>query len=408
MIGIERGWISRDAGEGARALGLRTHALAALLGGVMGAIARGGTSGGLVLIGVAFAVFSAVAAVFRLREVRRLGTYGATTVVSAMMAFGLGALAVLGSTVAASAAAVATAGILASKPVLHAWVKRITWEELRAGLLLLAMTVVLLPILPNRELGPLDALNPHELWLMTVMIAVVSFAGYIAIRLAGEEKGILISGLAGGLTSSTAVTLSMARLATEKKQGERLFAAGVLLASIAMMVRVLIVAGIFNSGLALRLAPVLALAALGQAVVVWLLLRRDLSERAPDELLQLKNPFELRVVLGFGALLTAIVIVGKVAAHWGGGLGVLALAAFSGLADVDAITLSMARLARTELTPALAARAVLVAVGVNTITKACLAWMTGGAALGRLVLIGVATALAAGAAGLIALSVYEG
>jgi len=196
IIGIERGWKQREEQEGERAAGLRTHALAGLLGGVWGAIARTFGDWGVVALGLAFAVFTASIVLFRLREMQHAKSFGATTVVAAMLAFSLGAFAMV-NIVAAAAAGVATAMLLALKAGLHAWLKRLTWEELRAGLVLLAMTVILLPILPDREMGPLRALNPHEIWLMTVTIAAMSFAGYVAIREAGAEHGVVLSGLAG-------------------------------------------------------------------------------------------------------------------------------------------------------------------------------------------------------------------
>jgi uncharacterized membrane protein (DUF4010 family) len=154
VIGIERGWTQRDEAEGERAAGLRTHALSGLLGGIWGALALNNGQGGVIALALAFSAFTAALAVFRYREMVRNNTYGATTLVAAMLAFALGALAVVGNQKAAAAAGVATALLLALKAVSHAWVKRLTWEELRAGLILLAMTVILLPLLPDRELSP--------------------------------------------------------------------------------------------------------------------------------------------------------------------------------------------------------------------------------------------------------------
>lgn len=238
LIGLERGWRGRDHPEGERAAGLRTHALAGLLGGVWGAIAmRTQSSGGAVALGLAFAVFSAAIVLFRLREIVHDGTYGATTVVAAMLAFGLGAFAVVGDPQVAAAGGVAATALLALKALLHAWVQRLTWEELRSGLVLLAMTFVLLPLLPDRTVDPWGSLNPYAIWLMTILIAAMSFAGYVAIKTTGEDRGILLTGLAGGLVSSTAVTMSLARLAREQPERTRLLVAGMLVAGAAMVGR---------------------------------------------------------------------------------------------------------------------------------------------------------------------------
>lgn len=399
IIGIERGWKQREEQEGERAAGLRTLTLAALLGGVWGGLARTFGDWGVVGLGLAFAAFTASIVLFRLREMQHAKSFGATTAVAAMLAFSLGAFAMV-DIVAAAAAGVATAMLLALKAVLHAWLKRLTWEELRGGLVLLAMTVILLPILPNREMGPFQALNPHETWLMTITIAAMSFAGYVAIRVAGAERGVVLSGLAGGLVSSTVVTLTMARLARDHPERQHLCASASLLSSTVMALRVLAIAGSFNVALVRWLLPPLAFAVLAQVLFAGILLRWSLTERTLAEPLQLKNPFDLGVVLGFGAVLTLVMMLAKAFTLWTGTTAVLALAAASGIADVDAITLSMARLGRGDLAAETAALAILLAVGVNSVSKVVLATMAGGRVFGAVLVGGTALAIAAGLAGL--------
>ena len=229
IIGLERGWQSRDHPEGGRAAGLRTHALCALLGGVWGAIAQTKGVDGVLALGLAFSAFSAAIIVFRYRETAHEGTFGATTVVAAMLAFTLGSFAVVGDVQAAAAAGVAVAGLLSLKRVLHDWLIRLSWDELRSALVLLAMTCVLLPLLPNHTVDPWSAINPFELWLMTIMIAAISFVGYAAIKFAGIGAGAVIMGVAGGLTSSTAVTMTLSKLAGEHPGGNRALGAGIVL-----------------------------------------------------------------------------------------------------------------------------------------------------------------------------------
>ena len=399
IIGIERGWKQRAEPEGDRVAGLRTHALAGLLGGIWGALAHHSGTWGAIGLGLAFVAFTAVIATFRYREMQREETFGATTVVAAMIAFSLGALAVLGNATAAAAAGVAAAMLLALKGVLHTWLKRLTWEELRAGLILLAMTVILLPLLPDRELTPWFPINPREVWLMTIFIAALSFAGYAAIRAAGPGPGVLLSGLAGGLVSSTAVTLSMARLVRQHGDRLRLFAAAIILAGAMMMLRVLVIVGIINAALLQLIAPPLILAVLAQAAIAGALgnWARDDAATAP---LELKNPFDLSVVLEFGALLAIIMVLAKGIAAWAGAKGAIALAAVSGVLDVDAITLSMARLAPDGLDADSAAFAILVAVGVNSAAKVVLAATAGGLKLGSLLAWALGGAFAAAALGL--------
>ncbi|MES0385303.1 MAG: DUF4010 domain-containing protein [Hyphomicrobium sp.] len=400
VIGIERGWQQREEAEGERAVGLRTHALAGLLGGAWGAIARGTGDWGVVALGLAFMTFAGAIVIFRLRELEHDKTFGATTVVAAMIAFALGAMAVLGDQTVAAAAGVAVAVLLALKTVLHTWLKRLTWEELRAGLILLAMTVILLPVLPDCEIAAWLPINPREVWLLTILIAALSFAGYVAIRVAGPQLGIPLSGIAGGLVSSTATTLNMGRLARQHAERTKLFAAAILLSSAVMMLRVIFLVGVVNASLLQFVAPPLVLALLAQGVLAGYLGNWTRSAATVDQPLSLKNPFDLGVVLAFGALLAIIMALTKLLAAWAGAGGAIALAAISGTFDVDAISLSLARLVPGGLDANTAACAILVAVIANSLTKIALAWTTGGAALGRLFAGGVAAALVSGGIGL--------
>jgi hypothetical protein len=246
LIGIERGWKERDAVEDRFAAGIRTLALAGLLGGVLAAMVP---AAGPLPLALGFAVYGAIIAAWRWRESVRDDTYGATTVLAGLLAFALGAYAVLGDMAVAAAAAVAATLLLALKSALHGWLKQLTWEELRAGLLLASMTFLALPILPDRGMGPWEAINPHEIWLLTIMIATVSFIGYVAVKVAGHERGFLIGGAVGGLVASTAVTLSFARLARQHPDNARAIVAGAVLAGGVMMARVLVVATLLNRGL---------------------------------------------------------------------------------------------------------------------------------------------------------------
>lgn len=396
LIGLERGWQAREDAEGERAAGFRTHALAALLGAVWGAISNQTGIGGAVALGLAFSAFAVAIILFRYRETAHDETFGATTVVAAMLAFALGAFTVVGDMQAAAAAGVATTGLLALKAVLHGWVQRVTWPELRSGLVLLAMTVMFLPLLPDRTVDPWRAVNPFEIWLMTIMIAVISFFGYIAIKAAGGMGGVAITGVAGGLVSSTAVTATLARLAREYCEQQRLFVAGALLASATMVVRVLAIVALTNMDLIpLLVAPFGAGAAtLTAAALVFM--RQAMSNSPADESFAPRNPLDLGVVLRFGLLLTSISVLARLATDVAGGAGAIGLAAVSGIADVDAITLSMARLDRAALGRQEAAVAIGVAVAVNTIAKAILTWWIGGAGPGWRMSLASALAVAAG------------
>lgn len=399
LIGIERGWQSRTEQEGERAAGLRTHALAALLGGLWGAIAAAGGPTGYIALGVAFATFGAIIAVYRFRETEHDGTFGATTVVAAMLSFTLGAYAVIGDGTVAAAAAVATAGLLALKSALHGWVARLSWPELRSALLLLAMTFIVLPLLPDRTVDPWAMINPFELWLMTIVLAAISFAGYVAIKVAGDRTGSIITGIAGGLASSTAVTLTLSKLARDLPDRRAHLLAGILLSGATMMARVLVVVALVNASLIGRLAAPIGAAGLTLAAIGLLLLTIKSDDTATDDPhLTLVNPFELGTVLKLGALLTVVTIAAKIMTVSAGAAGAYILAAASGIADVDAVTLSMSRLARGQLAPDIAARAIVIVVTVNTLAKAALGWFAGGAELGRRLVAASLAAISAGAA----------
>lgn len=400
LIGVERGWREREEKEGGRAAGLRTFALIGLSGGVWALLAR---VVGPVPMGLAFLALAGAATLFRWREVQREGTFGMTTLVAAFLTFALGALSVLGDMVAAAAAGVATVALLAAKEWLHGWLKVLTWPELRAALILLAMTFVALPVLPDRGFGPYEILNPYQLWLMTIVIAGVSFIGYVATRMAGERHGALIAGTAGGLVSSTAVTLDFARRTRASPRLWRPYLSGALAASTVMFARVIVVVALFGPGLLRSVAPALGIAALASAGAALILnhsfARRDGAEAGEGEGV-VRNPFELRFVLGFAALLAAILVLTRIATEYFGGAGSIALAAVAGLADVDAITLSMTRLADGP-DAGTAAIAILVAVVANSASKAALALTVGGGRFGFGYAGITAAALAAGAVTLV-------
>lgn len=397
LIGIERGWASRDDKEGERAAGMRTLALTGLLGGVIGAVSKE-LPEGAILLGLGFAAYSAVIAFFRYREMAHDGTFGATTIVAAMLAFLLGALAVVGDPGIAASAGVAATLLLALKTALHGWIRKLTWEELRAGLMLLAMTLILLPLLPNRGMGPFQALNPYDLWLMTILIAAVSFVGYVAMKWVGGSHGIILSGIAGGLASSTAVTLSYSRLAAQYPKRLNALVAGALFAAVTMMLRILVVAGSLNAALLGWLLLPIGFAALATlALAAWHL--AGSRGESLTEPLDLKNPFELTTALQFTLFLAVIMVAAKALTAWAGNLGAYALGAASGIADVDAITLSMSRLTSHGLDLETGALTILVAAASNTIAKAGLAFAAGGQGPGWRLLAAAAVAIASGALG---------
>lgn len=393
LVGLERGWQARDEAEGERTAGVRTYALAGLLGAMAGAL----SSGHAVALGLFFAAFTATFAAFSWREMSAEGTYGITSIVAAMVTFAGGAYAMLGEPQVAVAIAVAMTLLLALKQPLHSWLRRLTWPEIRATLTLLAMTFLLLPVLPNRPVDPWGALNPAEIWLLAIIIAGVSFAGYIAVRVMGDHAGIALAALAGGLASSTATTLAFARLARQKPEAASLLAGGILLAGVVMIARVILIAGALNSALILPLLWPLGAAGAVLAAPCPILLRHRAGPTDGRTELAVKNPFELLTVLRLAALIALIMLLARIMTEEVGAEALLAVAAISGLVDVDALTLSLSRMTDSTIAPAAAIAGIAIAVSVNTIVKAGFAAVLGTLRTGVIVGAASLVAVAAGA-----------
>ncbi len=390
LIGLERGWHARADAEGARVAGIRTFGLAALSGGVIGLLA---TQMGAVFAGLALLGFTGLVIVGYWLDTHDNGTRppdrGMTTEIALLLSFILGIAATFGNppdyAPAAAISAVIATILLGLKPVLHAWLNRISAAELNATLKFLLISVVLLPLLPNQGYGPWQAFNPYLAWWMVVLVSALSFSGYIAIKLTGERQGIILSSLLGGLVSSTVTTMTLAQHARALRFTPALLAAGILAASSIMFVRVLIEAGIVNPALLPSLLPPLismCLVTLGGAFWLW----RQSAQRTPGnmsgEVTTLSNPFELGSALKFGLLLSAILVLSIGAREWFGDTGLYLLALTSGLADVDAITLATARMSLDTLSADTARNSILIAAFTNTGVKLVLAYFIGGRDLG--------------------------
>lgn len=394
LVGIERGWREREGAAGSRVAGIRTFALIGLLGGIWGALYP---YTGSIAMGLAALSFAIGFTVFQWRESVVENNLSVTTLIAGLVVFSLGAYAVLGNMAVAGAAGVATFALLAERETLHEFLRKVTWPELRAALLLLAMTFVLLPILPDRNVDPWGALNPYTLWLMTILIAAISYAGYAATRIAGARKGLFYAGAVGGLISSTTVTLTYSQLARKKPEIARQTAPGIIASWIVSLVRMMALASIIAPVLFVPLVlPISAAVAVLVAIAFLFNARAEEEAQTQAPQLALTNPFELGEVLRFGLLLAAVMLVAKLLLVAFGQSGLLPLAAVTGLADVDPITLSTARMLGTSLTPEGAALAILVAGGSNVVAKAGVAATVGGFRHGIPIVAAGALALVAG------------
>lgn len=381
--------------------GVRTFPLIALSGALSALLAH---AVGVWVIVAALLIIGVFLAVSYYQEWSGAGSPGVTTQVAALITFLLGVLALLPGLPLATgqryllivASASVVMALLSFKAPLHHAVERVSADDIYATAKFVILALVVLPLLPDRTVGPLDVLNPFNIGLMIVLIAGISFLGYLATRIIGEGQGLAVTGILGGLVSSTAVTVSLAGRVRESPKVLTLAAVAILAASATMFVRILAIVGIIDLGLLpVLLWPLGAMAASGYGVALafYLSARHDLPETQP---VSHRNPFELRAALQFGLFYTAVLFAAKAAQTFLGDGGLYAAAVLAGLTEVDAISLSMARFHLDGLAVATTATAITLAAVTNTAVKVGLAFWLGGAALALRVIVGLGAALAAG------------
>jgi uncharacterized membrane protein (DUF4010 family) len=398
LMGLERGWEYRSLPEGGRVAGIRTFGMIALLGAIL--VQLGGAYRDL-LLGAGLLAIAMLMGIGYWRETRNSEDVSVTTSIAALLAFGLGAMAGLGHLAVASSSAVVVTIILDFRLELHSMVAHIEKEELAATLRLLLISVVMLPILPNRGMGPWQALNPYEIWWMVVLIAGLSYVGYYANRFLGERRGVIVTGLFGGLTSSTAVTLTLAPIARDRPDERPVIAAAILTASAIMFPRLLIIAAALTPELARNVATPFAVAtaliAIAAGWLAWISRASELHQQSRE--LQTRNPLALMFALKFGVLLAIMMLASRAAEALLGSRALFVFAAISALVDAAPITLAVSSMLQQGQVPlASAAIAVLIAAGVNTIVKPALMTFIAGLRAAALVWLALLIALAGGAA----------
>jgi len=380
LIGLERGWNDRELPEGSRVAGLRTFTLTGLLGGVLGHLQPNFGPWPLV---AAVLGLSLLLTVSYARTAKISGNLSATTTIAMLLTLVLGAYASHGNVTLALTAAVIVAVFLL-----------IEHRELTASLQLLVLSVVILPYLPNTGMGPFAALNPYQLWWAVILIAGLSLAGHFAMRLTGSERGILWTGLLGGLASSTAATVALARYTRQHPVMVSAAISGTLAACGIMFFRMVVLIGVIEPALlstfggAMMIAGILLL-----GMALWRQ-RQITSAENNDRTIEAMAPFDLGTAFSFAAFLAVMAVLVPAAKQWLGTSGIFVLSTISGLADVDAILVSLARLHSTEgLTTNVAAVALGLATLSNMLSKATIAWMTGGAQFGRAIIFGYTIAM---------------
>lgn len=380
LIGLEREH-SQRADEPLFA-GVRTFPIIVLTGYLSGLLTQVGFTWVLpvALAGTCAIVVTAYAA--------KLGGphKGATTEFVAVLAFIFGALTALGFMIPAATFAVVTTLLLSIKAPLHQLAEKIREEELYAVLKFGIVSVIVLPLLPNRAYGPFQVLNPRLIWWMVVLISAVSMVGYVLMRLLGTRQGVAVTGALGGLASSTAVTFGLSQKARQAADAlAKYFALGIVIASTIMFLRQLLLTFVIDPSLGRALIlPLVLPVVIGTGAGIYLWRVKTAQQEAP---LVMKNPMEMWSAIKFGLVFAVVLFVSRAAYQYFGSSGMYVAGALSGLADVDAFTISAARLAHQGvLGHGTAGGSILLAGASNTLVKGGIAAVLGGPALRRVIL----------------------
>jgi uncharacterized membrane protein (DUF4010 family) len=396
LVGLQREFSFKGT-EAPSFAGVRTFSLLSLSGCAAAFVAE--TARTPALLAVFFGVVGALI-VASYVTIARKGDVGSTTEVAALITVLNGALCFWGMLELAAAIGVATTVVLSAKLPLQRLVEKLTTEDLVATLKFGVVTAIVLPVLPREPLGapPFDVLVPHGLWRMVVLISAIGFVGYVLIQIVGPKRGIGLTGLLGGLVSSTAVTLSFAQKSREEPRLGKPFALAIVVAWTMMFARILAAVAVINRELLHALwLPLAAAGAAGAAYGAWL----HFSDRAsPETEMSFSNPFEVGPALRFGLLYGVVLLVSRAAQMEFGDRGVLLSALVAGVADVDAITLSLSELSRTgqELSREAAAQGVMVAAMANTALKGGIVLATASSSLRRRIWPAVIAVLGCGLA----------
>lgn len=401
LVGIERE--KKKGLEPGHAFGgIRTYTLLALVGAASAWLGQALQAPWILAVTLAVVGAAVVASHVLLNLDQAEGAPGLTSEVAALAVCLLGAMVVVGDAALAVALGVVTSAVLAYKQPLHGLVGRIGIDDLLAGIKLMIASFIVLPLLPDGPVDPWGAINPYRLWLLVILISALSLVGYAAMRWLGAARGTMVTGLAGGLVSSTATTLSFARHSQQAEDDAEVhaLASGTLLSWLVMLARVMGLVAVVNVALLPRVAlPLGAMTVVTALLTAWHY-RTGLAEgrREGKPAPAVRNPFSLAAAMRFGVLFAVVLLGVKIvqdhAPAW-----VVGVAALAGSVDVDAITLSLASDAHGAARQAQAALALAAAVLSNTVVKAGLVLVLGRGALRRHIALATVMILAAGGAG---------
>lgn len=375
LVGLERGWRERHEPAGSRTAGFRTYGISGFLGGIFGTLAQLMASPGIFAVG--FAGFVLVFGWFSAQEAKREQSNSVTAAIAGMCVFALGGLAVLGDYKIAIGCGTALATLLASREVLHELLKKLSWAELRSALILAVMTTIILPLLPKHAIDPWGGLNPREIWLFTVLTAAISYMGYIAARILGPARGLLVGGMTGGIVSSTAVTVAFAVAARNSTNNLQLAGA----ASVAAMISILRVMTIILLLQPVLLAHVLAPALIAAIILgvwgVFLLWCHPATGNSVSPEKPFQNPFRLAPLFVFACSFAVISTLSAALVPKFGEASLLLTSALSGMFDVDVAVLSAVRLVNQAVEPMVISHAILASLAANAVGRLFLAILAG-------------------------------
>lgn len=390
LIGLER-----ERNPSAKA-GLRTFALVAVFGTLSALLSDKLDTPWLVLAGM-LVVAGMIVTAYRSPPDQEADP-GTTTIIALLLSYGLGAMVWFGMAKLAVMLAIGITVLLYFKPELHGISQKLSRRDLVAVLQFSVLTFIVLPILPDQSYGPYDAFNPHQAWLMVVLISGLSLTGYAALHIVGSRYGAPLLGLFGGLASSTATTLIYSKHGKGNLSMQNLAASVIVIASMVVLVRLFVVSSVLAYGSLPALVPLFAgglFAGLGVALYNW----RKMSQATELYIPETANPAELHAALGFGMLYVVVLLVTAWMADVAGSQGLYAVAFVSGLTDVDAIVLSSLRLLSLgQLNEPQAVIAIAIGFLSNLLFKFGMVVFIGGWALARQVAVGFA-AISAGVLG---------
>ncbi len=380
LVGVER---ERNLTEKDQLFaGIRTYPLIAILGFLSGLISNKTSDGVFIAIFSIYGLLVVTSYYFSAKKT----SMGGTSEISLILVFLLGYLVYLDYVLLSAMITLVIVIFLAFKSQFHTFADKIVQEDIYATIKFALITLIILPILPNKTYDPFDVINPQKIWYLVVLIAGVSFVGYVLFKVIGNKRGIQLLSILGGIASSTAVTLSFTSLSKEHKQLSKSYAAGILMASSIMFPRVILIIAVLNIELALKITVpflIFFIAGIAFSSILWKRTKTKAVEKV-----KIKNPFKVLFAVKFGILFAIILFISSAAQYYFGDKGIYLSSIFAGFADVDAIVLSLTQLTKQNLSIDSAAIGIVIAATANSFVKAFISSFLGAVEMRKYTLSG--------------------